>query len=453
MKTSNAIIAVVLIALCLVGALFFGSRILSSDDAYEKYMAQGNAWFEDGLYQRAIGQYELALEENPNEELYVKINTAYSLRYAEAAAETLEDYMDFLQDAVDAFPANESLVESYVAVYYTEEEYEDIYACLINAVKNGYNTEAVQEKLRQVKYLFKVRRSTFYGVTQSEDAMYAVVRENGSIAYSAASGFLLNQNYDYVGLPSADGVVVVTGQDSRIVNSDGLVMGIFDTIITEAGVFADGLVPACCNGVYAYYDEFADKQFGEYEFAGKFQDGVAAVKTGGKWLLVDTKGNTVHEFHGQIILDYAGRFMLNKRILVKTAENEYSVYNEKYELVARIECSDADICTEDGLIAVCQNGLWGFANTAGEMVIQPQYQQARSFSNGVAAVCKDGLWGFIDAGGNLVIDYQFYEVGYMDVTGTCAVCIEIPKPEEGSEELDLRETWKLISLELGITED
>lgn len=452
MKTGNMIVAIALVALCLIGWLSFGSNIVSQANNYEQYVAQGNAWVGDGLYQRAIGQYEKAMEEKSTEELYSKIYNAYELRYVEAPSETLEAYMTFLQNAVNAFPANQNFVDKYVELFFADERYDDVYTCLSNAIQNGYNTDEIQAMRLQVKYLFKIGRTSYYDLTQSENNTYATHRKDGHNAYGIEFGNILTQTYDYVGLPNAEGVVVATGADSRLVDRTGLVMGIFDEIVTEAGVYSDGLVPACCNGVYSYYDEFANKKFGEYEFAGKFQDGIAAVKENGSWKLVNTNGEVVNESLGEIVLDYAGRHITNGVIIAKTSSSEYCVFDKDYMTVATIACTDADICTEDGIIAVCQNGVWGFSNTKGEMIIEAQYEQAKSFSNGLAAVYKDGLWGFIDKDNNLVIDYQFYDVGYMGSSGTCAVCVAVPESGEEAEGLELFETWKFITLELGILE-
>ncbi len=452
MKTGNMIVAIVLVALCLIGWLSFGHNVISQASDYEQYVAQGDSWVEEGLYQRAIGQYEMALEQKSTEELLSKMHNAYQLRYAEAPEETLEAYMDFLQSAVNAFPANKNFVDSYVQIYCAEEAYEDAYTCLSKAIEKGYNTDEVKAMQRKVRYVYDVGRTSYYMLTQSEGNTYATHRKDGHNAYGIELGYILTRTYDYVGLPSADGIVVVTGNDSRLIDKTGLVMGIFDEKVTEAGVYADGLVPACCNGVYSYYDEFADKKFGEYEMAGKFQNGVAAVKEKGAWKLINTSGEVVCESLGEIVLDYAGCHMNSGVIIARTASNEFTIYNDEYEPVATISCTDVDICTEDGIIAVCQNRVWGFANTKGEIIIEAQYEKAKSFSNGVAAVCKDGLWGFIDKENNLVIEYQFYDVGYMGSTGACAVCVAVPETGEEAEGLELYETWKFITLKLGILE-
>jgi len=55
------------------------------------------------------------------------------------------------------------------------------------------------------------------------------------------------------------------------------------------------------------------------------------------------------------------------------------------------------------------------------VIIDPVYEKAKSFSNGLAAVCKDGLWGFIDKEGTIVIACQFLDADYFNEKGGCMV--------------------------------
>lgn len=57
-----------------------------------------------------------------------------------------------------------------------------------------------------------------------------------------------------------------------------------------------------------------------------------------------------------------------------------------------------------------QNGKWGFINTAGEVVVEPQYEDCHDYLNGFAAVKINGKWGYIDTNHNLVIAPEFDEV-------------------------------------------
>lgn len=57
----------------------------------------------------------------------------------------------------------------------------------------------------------------------------------------------------------------------------------------------------------------------------------------------------------------------------------------------------------DGLVAVSQQGKFGYLNTQGEVVIDLQYDFAGDFSEGLARVGKNGKYGFIDLSGKVVM--------------------------------------------------
>lgn len=458
MKKSNVIIAICLILVCVIGWFAVGSQVIKNSSNYSNYIKEADDWVERGLYQRAIGNYQLALKEKESADLYEIINNAYQLRFKEAPEETLEDYMDFLESAIAAYPGNKVLVDSFYDIFYSESEYEDLYNCLTNAIKNGYKTEEIQAKLLIVKYAYDLRRSEFAGIKQSVGDIYSTARNNGWNIYSIEDGYMLTTEYDYVSQVSKDGIFVVTGKDSRIMDKTGMVLGIFEKKVTDAGLYADKLLPACVDGKYSFYNDLAEEQFGGYEMAGTFQDGLAAVKKDGKWMLIDTKSEIKSQTFDEIVLDHTGRYIIDGYMIAKSGD-KYGLYDEKLKLKAELDCTDVDVCTEDGVIAVCKGEKWGFVNTAGKVVIEPSFDNAKSFSNGLAAVMKDGKWGFINSDGTVVIDYEYAATGYMNENGLCPVRIILPedkaekKDEDKTEEIKVEEVWKLLELELGITED
>ena len=100
------------------------------------------------------------------------------------------------------------------------------------------------------------------------------------------------------------------------------------------------------------------------------------------------------------------------------------------------EYCDADIITEDNMIAVCIEDKWGYVDTEGNELIPPTYAEAKSFSNGLAAVSDGERWGVIDASGKLVIDYTFFGADYFNSMKSCMVVAE----PDGA--------WQLISLNI-----
>lgn len=96
----------------------------------------------------------------------------------------------------------------------------------------------------------------------------------------------------------------------------------------------------------------------------------------------------------------------------------------------------------EGITAIAgKNNLYGFVNTQGQVILQPEYEDIMPFSNGLAAVRKNisSPWQYIDATGKVVITLETYstcqpfsdglayfslnnpvKMGYMDTAGKAA---------------------------------
>lgn len=64
----------------------------------------------------------------------------------------------------------------------------------------------------------------------------------------------------------------------------------------------------------------------------------------------------------------------------------------------------------EGFAAVEKDGMYGFIDKTGKLVIPTIYEYVQPFSEGLAAVNRDGKWGFIDKKGKMVIPANFYFV-------------------------------------------
>jgi hypothetical protein len=76
--------------------------------------------------------------------------------------------------------------------------------------------------------------------------------------------------------------------------------------------------------------------------------------------------------------------------------------NEYQEETAIIESINDNSDAYNG-----QEKLFGFVNSNGATIVQPQYELAHNFTNGIAWVRKNGLWGCIDKTGHTVIPTQY----------------------------------------------
>ena len=444
MKKSKLFVVVILIALCALGWTSIIFQTTSDSISYYDYIKKGDKLVESGLYQRAISSYNLALKEKETQKIYEKINTAYKKRYKEAPDETFDDYKSFLVKSVIKYPANHSLVDSMVEIYRIDGKYKEMYNCISNAISAGYKTDEIKEKLLEAKYAFNEKSSEFMGLDLTPNTKYTVKRSEGWNLYDITEGYLLQKQYKYIGVYGEEGVYTIVDEDGRLVNDEGTVLGIFDDKVTESGVYSEGLIPVCCNKSYSYYNDFAEKQFGDYEMAGMFQNGLAAVKEGGKWMLINNKGKVKSSTFDEIILDGMGRYFVGGVAIAKV-DGKYGIYDKNLKLKAKLDCSKVDLPTSDGIIAVCSGGKWGFVNSKGKTVVKAQFNEAKSFSNGLAAVCKNGKWGFINTDGKVVIDYQFTDAGYFNDNLMCPVRVDdinknVKSNKNESEEKDTDET-------------
>ena len=53
-----------------------------------------------------------------------------------------------------------------------------------------------------------------------------------------------------------------------------------------------------------------------------------------------------------------------------------------------------------------------------------KYDDARSYTNGLAAVCINGKWGFVDEKENVVIEPQFTDAKDFNEKGSCFIKTE-----------------------------
>ncbi|MEH2462305.1 WG repeat-containing protein [Nostoc sp.] len=210
-----------------------------------------------------------------------------------------------------------------------------------------------------------------------------------------------------------------------------------------AGSFSEGLAHVCEVSTCAYINSKGNKVIEKildagikktFTGAGRFSDdGLAPVKTDGKWTYIDKKG--IVQFRPQF--DQAYPFSEG---LAPVKLGEQWMYIDKYGTPIPTISKDFKEITyfSEGLAAVKnKEDKWGYIDNQGNIIIEPKFDDdsnrppkyncdatdaeqervsrckylddRRKFSNSplLAAIYKNGKWGYIDRQGKTIIEPKF----------------------------------------------
>jgi hypothetical protein len=173
----------------------------------------------------------------------------------------------------------------------------------------------------------------------------------------------------------------------------------------EAGHFSENMAPVKINGRSGYINKAGQKVIAPaFSEAYSFQQGLAIVETDSLSGLINTAGDWIIKPCPATI---EGPFGHLYRLSDDSGINFYNalngkMMNEKYE-------SSGDF--SEGLCAVISNGLTGFIDTAGRLVIATQFQEAMNFDNNYAIVRQNNLSGLINRAGEYILPCRFDGIG------------------------------------------
>ena len=448
MKIKRVLLSV-LIAGIVLGAWINSARVATAELIKyrndEKLMEQ---YEKEGLYDRAISKCQEMLnykDSESNWKKYVQLNKEKCQTVDDTEDDAFYDYMDVLNDAIKKVSDKSSMAVELANLYIERDKYEEAYSCLNYVKEHSKVNDEFENMYLKVVYSTQLEDAQYTEITALSNGNY-VVSNGVNWSYLSEDGEesedILGE-WEYASPIGSDGVGIRTKkQKSQLVDKDNKVMGIFDFTVNTAGKYSEEKIPAKMNDKYYYYDSFAKQLLGPYEFASTFYDGKAAVKTDSNWYIINAKGEKVHKFE-DIVVNLSGDYV-NDDIMVAKKDGKYSLYDNDGNMIKNnIKYDAMDMYASDNLVAFKEGEKWGYVNKDGKVIIKPQYEQAKSFSNGIGAVCSGGKWGFIDESNELVIGCKYLDADYFNSEGKCFVKVENPYSDKGY-------SWQILSLVLGV---
>lgn len=422
MKKYGNIVVAAMAVLLVMGWINFLKTGVSTGSLYGSYYAQAQQEREKGLYQLSIRDYQLALEEK---------RTGACIN---ALAQTCEEYYandvsyaaqmlckNTLSELISAYPQNAYPYEALANLYKQEENYDDIISVYEKAKNNHALSDPLQTMRQEIVYCYTEDYTGYNEVSAPINGCYKVRYGDKWGIIDTTGEEVVACAADAISPVGENGFYVVSQQEkSWIKNLDGYTYANLDFYAEDAGVMSEGLVPIKSNGTYAYYTKDGVRVCGDYDEAGTFSNGMAAVCQGDAWFIIDKEGNRQSDQTFEALATTNTGSFNAAGVYVVKQNGKFTICGTDWNPSSDFTCDEVDLLTAEGF-AFEKDGKWGFADYKGNVLLEPQYLNARSFSNGQATVETGDGWVFIDRAGNRLGDKVFSGGGFLTSANSCMI--------------------------------
>lgn len=386
---------------------------------------------EQGLYDKAAGYYNEVIGLDNSIKHYLAVADMYY------EAEKYDYSAKWCEKILEVFPKEPEAYERAIKAYLKSQSYSEAFDTLEQFDGRRLHSQEVEAYRNTMDFLYYEDYCSFDDVTVVSAGCVGSHNKNGWGLASAKGASIVAPRFEQIGFFANDMVPVCESENVwYFMNREGeYIYNLSDAIpgtITEVGLYNNELFPVCADGKYRYYTLDFNSQFEEYEYAGSFSSGVAAVKNNLTWRLIKNDGvQLTEEGYQDVILDERGVCCQQNRIFVKK-DGVYIMLDSDGNRIGTETFENAKAFSGGEYAAVMVDGLWGYVDLSGELIIEPKYDDAKSFSLNLAPVLKNGLWGYIDASENLVVKPQY--------TKACAFS------DSGAAFVRAQDQWEIIKL-------
>jgi len=149
----------------------------------------------------------------------------------------------------------------------------------------------------------------------------------------------------------------------------------------------------------------------EYDELSEFRSGYALGKIKG----AGSNSNTYYYINPQLKEEFSVEafqaYLFWEDVAVVSRDNKtYELMNKKGEIFKTLTGIETLKFTNDGLLAIKENGKWGYMNQKAETKVTPKYDDCESFKYGYAKVKLGTKWGIIDKSGTEIIEPKYENI-------------------------------------------
>ncbi len=434
MKNNKVLIIVAVILLNVLVVFMIGQSFLGKASQYDKTLAEARTLAQQELCSRSIAKYNEAIGIKDTLDIRLEMLDVYEKGIDIGEFTNTYDIFTAITAVVDTYREEKQAYEKACELFLKYNRYEECANVLMQSRDLHVTSEKIETYRSQVRYQYTKYFAMYTKVLPVFNEMYTVETEDGYTfltdeaspnfdgTFLEASSF--SEGYAFVKSSHPDGK-----DRSIVINKQGERQAYLNGVTTSSGVGKakdangdDVYLLACKVGdKYKYFDVNGKEVFGNYAFAGRFRNNVAAVKEAeGKWKLIDGTGKAIVETtFADVVLNEFDECAAKGFILAKSG-NKYHLYDLEAKQIGNFACDGAKAFVDD-YAAIKTGDLWGFVDTNGKIIIDPQYEDAKSFSCSMGAVKTSDGWSFINPKNELVVQESFEDVDYLNEKGICFV--------------------------------
>lgn len=384
---------------------------------FDEQLALGDEYFEDEIYLDAVFCYQAALEVNPESfDAWLKLAESYKFLGEE------EEFIACCETAIEVDPSSDKpyilMAEYFVGVGEVEEAIR-----VLESADEVEDKTKINEMLDSLLYMFEPTYQMYESISTWHNG-YAVVEKNGLFGLvSEELEVVVQPIYQSVGMydPETGLIPVEHNNEWFYIDSDGYKRMSAPEGTTFLGPFSDGVAPIAIGEDWYVMDVDGNLSGNKYGYIGSFYNGVAAAQNDeGKWVLINKEAEPVSKEFDSIVIDDHG-FCSKAGVVFVENNGKFQLVDLEGNAVSDMEFDEVSSFQLDEPAAVKVDDKWGFVSSKGEIIIEPQFEDAMSFSNGLAAVKQDGKWGYINSEGEFKIPPQFEGAMPFSEAGTAPV--------------------------------
>ncbi len=434
MKNNKILIIIAVVLLNVLVVFMIGQSLLGKTSKYDETVAEARELANQELCGKSIDKYNEALIIKDKLDIRLEMIDVYEKGIEIGEFTEMYNIYTAVTTMVDIYREEALAYEEACEFLFKYNRFEDCANILMTARDLHITSDKIEEYRSQVRYQYTKYFGMYTEVMPVFNGMY-LVKAGATYSYLNDEGSPeLDGDFTYAA-PFSEGYAFAKSihpdgsEKSYIINKDGQRQAYLNGVESSSGVGkaknAEGediyLLSGKIGDRYKYYTLDGKEAFGDYLFAGRFRNNVAAVmESEGNWKLIDGAGNPIVDTtFSDVILNEFDECSPKGLIIAKTGD-KYHIFNLQGQQIGDFSCDGAKAFVDD--CAAFKSGeLWGFVDAQGNVVIEPQYEDAKSFSNSMGAVKTGDVWRFINSKNEVVIQEVFEDVDYLNSKGICFV--------------------------------